>query len=59
MKIMVRLPIVIVSDIAKYDIGSSGEYTQGAGAVAILVKQNPRLLSFRSKGYIYNHKERV
>ena len=29
-----KAAIVIVSDIAKYDIGSSGEYTQGAGAVA-------------------------
>jgi hydroxymethylglutaryl-CoA synthase len=41
--------IVIVSDIAKYDIGSSGEYTQGAGAVAMLVKDNPRLLGFDQK----------
>jgi hydroxymethylglutaryl-CoA synthase len=41
--------IVIVSDIAKYDIGSAGEYTQGAGAVAILIKENPRLLSFDKK----------
>jgi hydroxymethylglutaryl-CoA synthase len=38
--------IVIVSDIAKYDIGSAGEYTQGAGAVALLIKDNPRLLAF-------------
>ena len=28
--------IVVVSDIAKYDLGSSGEVTQGAGAVAML-----------------------
>src|SRR2546429_796801 len=41
--------IVVVSDIAKYDIGSSGEYTQGAGAVAMLVKDNPRLLAFDQK----------
>ena len=41
--------IVIVSDIAKYDIGSAGEYTQGAGAIAILLKNNPRLLSFDQK----------
>jgi hydroxymethylglutaryl-CoA synthase len=41
--------IVIVSDIAKYDIGSSGEYTQGAGAVAMLIKENPRLLTFDRK----------
>ena len=41
--------IVIVSDIAKYDIGSAGEYTQGAGAVALLIKDNPRLLAFDDK----------
>src|ERR671910_579663 len=41
--------IVVVSDIAKYDIGSTGEYTQGAGAVALLVKENPRLLAFDPK----------
>ncbi|MFZ0328002.1 MAG: hydroxymethylglutaryl-CoA synthase [Nitrososphaeraceae archaeon] len=44
-----KAAVVIVSDIAKYDIGSAGEYTQGAGAVAILVKENPRLLSFDQK----------
>ena len=38
-----------MSDIAKYDIGSSGEYTQGAGAVAMLIKENPRLLTFDRK----------
>lgn len=41
--------IVIVSDIAKYDIGSAGEYTQGAGAIALLIKEEPRLLSFDEK----------
>jgi hydroxymethylglutaryl-CoA synthase len=41
--------IVIVSDIAKYDIGSAGEYTQGAGAVALLIKEDPRLLTFDEK----------
>jgi len=41
--------IVVVSDIAKYDMGSSGEYTQGAGAIAMLLNDNPRLLQFDSK----------
>lgn len=41
--------IVIVSDIAKYDLGSSGEATQGAGAVAMLLNDKPRLLSFDPK----------
>ena len=44
-----KAAIVIVSDIAKYDIGSAGEYTQGAGAVAMLIKENPRLLAFDEK----------
>lgn len=44
-----KAAVVIVSDIAKYDIGSAGEYTQGAGAVAMLITENPRLLAFDSK----------
>jgi hydroxymethylglutaryl-CoA synthase len=44
-----KAAIVIVSDIAKYDIGSAGEYTQGAGAVAILLREDPRLLAFDQK----------
>jgi len=43
-----RQAIVIASDIAKYELGSSGEYTQGAGAVAMLVKNNPDLLAINS-----------
>ncbi|MEZ4988990.1 MAG: hydroxymethylglutaryl-CoA synthase [Saprospiraceae bacterium] len=39
-----RIGIVVASDIAQYELGSGGEYTQGAGAVAMLVKENPRLL---------------
>ncbi len=42
-----NIGIVVASDIAKYDLGSTGEYTQGAGAVAMLVKWNPRLLVVR------------
>jgi hydroxymethylglutaryl-CoA synthase len=38
--------IVISSDNAKYDLESSGEYTQGAGAIAMLITSNPRVLSF-------------
>jgi hydroxymethylglutaryl-CoA synthase len=36
--------VVIASDYAKYELASSGEYTQGGGAVALLVSANPRLL---------------
>ncbi|NHN27318.1 hydroxymethylglutaryl-CoA synthase [Flavobacterium jejuense] len=38
--------IVITTDIAKYDLNSTGEYTQGAGAVAMLVTSNPRIIAF-------------
>ena len=41
--------LVVVSDIAKYDMGSSGEMTQGAGAVVMLLNDKPRLLSFDPK----------
>ena len=41
--------IVIASDNAKYDLNSSGEYTQGAGAIAVLVAANPRILSFTNE----------
>ena len=41
--------LVVVSDIAKYDMGTSGEMTQGAGAVAMLLNDEPRLLSFDPK----------
>ncbi len=36
--------LVIASDIAKYGVASGGEPTQGAGAVAMLVTANPRIL---------------
>ena len=39
-----RIGVVVFADNAKYDLGSSGEYTQGAGGGAILVRHNPRLL---------------
>jgi hydroxymethylglutaryl-CoA synthase len=38
-----RKAIVISADIAEYERGSSGEQTQGAGAVAMLVEREPRL----------------
>lgn len=37
--------LVICSDVARYDVGSSGEPTQGCGAVAMLVTANPRLVA--------------
>ncbi|MGO1543722.1 MAG: hydroxymethylglutaryl-CoA synthase [Gulosibacter sp.] len=36
--------LVVMSDIAKYELGGSGEPTQGAGAIAMLVSANPALV---------------
>lgn len=38
--------IVIATDNAKYDLNSTGEYTQGAGAIAMLISANPKILAF-------------
>ncbi|NNE27499.1 MAG: hydroxymethylglutaryl-CoA synthase family protein, partial [Saprospiraceae bacterium] len=40
-----RKAVVIASDIAKYDLKSTGEYTQGAGSVAVLITKDPGLLT--------------
>lgn len=41
--------IVIASDNAKYDLNSTGEYTQGAGSIAMLITSNPRILNFSNE----------
>lgn len=38
--------IVISADYAKYGLESTGEYTQGAGAVAMLISNQPDLIAF-------------
>lgn len=40
-----RLAIVVSADVAEYERGSSGEQTQGAGAVAMLVERHPKMLA--------------
>ncbi len=41
--------IVIAADIANYDLASSGEYTQGAGAAAVLLSVDPKLMKIEPK----------
>ncbi len=43
-----RKAIVVAADMAKYDLESTGEYTQGAGAVAVLVTANPGIIAFNA-----------
>ncbi len=40
-----RKAVVIASDLSKYDLNSTGEYTQGAGAVAVLISESPSIIS--------------
>lgn len=40
--------IVIASDYAKYELASSGEYTQGGGAVAVLISSKPDLIEIEN-----------
>lgn len=40
--------VVIASDYAKYELASSGEYTQGGGAVAVLVSAKPDLIEIEN-----------
>jgi len=41
--------IVVGTDIAKYELNSSGEPTQGAAAIALLLKEDPRLMAYEPK----------
>jgi hydroxymethylglutaryl-CoA synthase len=43
-----KIAVVIASDVSSYDLKSNEEVTQGAGAVAMLVKDNPRLLALEN-----------
>src|SRR4249920_2363058 len=40
-----RQAIVVSADVAEYERGSSGEQTQGAGAIAMFVEHTPKLFS--------------
>lgn len=40
-----RKALIIASDIARYGVGTAGEPTQGAGAVAMVISAAPRLLA--------------
>jgi hydroxymethylglutaryl-CoA synthase len=42
-----KYALIIASDIALYGVGSAGEPTQGAGAVALLISRAPRLMRIK------------
>lgn len=45
--------LVIASDTARYGLNSGGEPTQGAGAVAMMITHNPRILAFNDDTVAY------
>lgn len=45
--------LVIASDNARYGLNSGGEPTQGAGAVAMMITHNPRILAFNDDAVAY------
>ncbi|VWL84837.1 hydroxymethylglutaryl-CoA synthase [Oceanivirga miroungae] len=45
--------LVIASDIAKYEMKSPGESTQGSGSVAILISENPKIAEIEENSVSY------
>jgi len=45
--------LLIASDIARYGIGSAGEPTQGAGAIAMVLSAEPKIVAFDRESGIY------
>ena len=45
--------LVIAADIARYGLNTPAEVTQGAGAVAMIVSQNPRVLTIENTSVAY------
>ncbi|HOT06631.1 MAG TPA: hydroxymethylglutaryl-CoA synthase [Methanotrichaceae archaeon] len=52
-----NIGVVIATDIARYSLNSPGEYTQGAGAVALLVKRQPRMISLDQEAGFFTRDE--
>ncbi|MCC4383311.1 hydroxymethylglutaryl-CoA synthase [Limosilactobacillus reuteri] len=46
--------LVIAADIARYGLNTPGEVTQGAGAVAMLISQNPHILTLEDTTVAYS-----
>lgn len=45
--------LVIASDIARYDLDSAAEPTQGAGAVAMIISANPRVIELDAANGVF------
>ena len=50
-----RKVLLIASDIARYGLGSTGEPTQGAGAVAVVLSTTPKIAAFELHSGLYTN----
>lgn len=46
--------IVIAADIARYGLATSGEVTQGAGAIAMLISKDPHILEIHDDSIVHS-----
>lgn len=53
-----RRVLVIASDIARYGLATPGEVTQGAGAIAMIISDNPKIASINTDS-VYMSAERA
>jgi len=47
--------LLIAADIARYGLHTSGESSQGCGAVALLISANPRVLALEAESSLYTY----
>ncbi|MBN1479794.1 hydroxymethylglutaryl-CoA synthase [candidate division KSB1 bacterium] len=47
--------LIVASDIARYGLGSIGEPTQGAGAVAFVLSTNPKIMTIDMESGLYTN----
>ncbi|MBN1560389.1 hydroxymethylglutaryl-CoA synthase [candidate division KSB1 bacterium] len=50
-----RKVLIVAADVARYGIGSIGEPTQGAGAVAMVLSTNPTIMTFDLESGLYTN----
>ncbi len=48
-----RKVLVLMSDIARYGLNSAGEITQGAGAIAMILSNQPKIMTIESQSGYY------
>lgn len=46
--------LVLAADIARYGIGTAGEVTQGGGAIAMLMSQDPQILALNNQSAFHS-----